>query len=501
MYEKVICAKKIYTMDESNPEVRWVAFEGKKIVAAGTDAVPEAAAVLNYEDSIIIPGLIDPHIHGTVAALFEKGVSLAECGCIQDVLDKIAQRAEGEDEIIIGHSLMVPFLAENRWPDRFELDKVSNGKTVAVIGYDMHGSVLNTKALESIQIEENNLGVEKLNGKITGRMISDDAHFSAISQVLGRYDNAFIEQCVDEYIQKCFSLGITGVHALEGQFVADNKDIEVWLKKKETSPLHIVVYPQVWDMDSVKKNNLPRHGGCITLDGSDMNFTMAMAEPYTSRPSTRGFLMRTDAEVYKLVSRAHSEGKQCSFHALGERAIDQLLWIYDQVIQEQGYQDQRHRIEHFTMATDEQIEHAARLGCVVVPQPELSPLFEAPSVIEQFGQERSDRMERYRIWTEKGLTVCGSSDVPINSLNPLNSIHALVNSNMDSRRLDVTTALKYYTVNPAYAAHEENERGKIAAGYYASFTVLDRDPYAEPEHINEFSIVAAIADGTVAYQK
>lgn len=502
MYDYVIRAGKIYTMNDSQPEAEWVAVQSGKVAETGNGEIPETSKVIDFGEATMIPGLIDAHIHGTVAAIFEKGVSLAECASIQDVLNKIEERCKREQgELVVAHSLMVPFLVENRWPKRSELDGISNGKKVIVVGYDMHGSVVNAKALDSIEIAPDVMGVETENGEITGQMTSDDAHFLTIGQVLGQYSNEEMSRFVDEFIQKCLACGLTGVHALEGSFIEKNKDIKIWMDKKEQAPFHIVIYPQVWDIDSVEEFQLPRHGGCITLDGSDMNYTMAMAEPYTNKPETRGFLMREDAMVYKLVSRAHAEGKQCAFHALGDRAIDQILWIYDRVIKEQGDKDLRHRIEHFSMATDEQIQHAAHLGCVVVPQPELASLFDMPSVEEQFGKERTARMERYRVWTDKGLVVCGSSDVPINGLNPLNAIHELVNNVHDTRRLDVMTALKYYTVNPAYAAHEENERGKICPGFFADFTVLDRDPYTEPEHIREFSVLATITEGNLVYQK
>lgn len=502
MYDYVLRAGKIYTMNDLQPEAGWVAVKDGKIAETGNGEIPEASKIMDFGGATVIPGLMDPHIHGTVAAIFEKGVSLAECANIQEVLDKIEARCKTEQgELVVAHSLMVPFLAESRWPKRSELDQISNGKKVIAVGYDMHGSVVNTRALESIEIDSSVMGVEVENGEITGQMSSDDAHFLTIGQVLGQYSNDEMSSLVDDYIQKCLSYGLTGVHVLEGSFVEKNRDIKIWMDKKHKAPFHIVVYPQVWDMDSVEEFQLPRHGGCITLDGSDMNYTMAMAEPYTNKPETRGFLMREDAMVYKLVSRAHAEGKQCAFHALGERAIDQILWIYDRVIKEQGDKDLRHRIEHFTMATDEQIEHAARLGCVVIPQPELASLFDMPSVEEQFGKERAARMERYRVWTDKGLIVCGSSDVPINGLNPLKAIHELVNNVHDTRRLDVTTALKYYTVNPAYAAHEEKERGKICPGFFADFTVLDRNPYMEPGQIHEFSVIATITEGNLVYQK
>ena len=104
-------------------------------------------------------------------------------------------------------------------------------------------------------------------------------------------------------------------------------------------------------------------------------------------------------------------------------------------------------------------------------------------------------MELYRAVSDAGVVLAGGSDAPVNSLNPLTGIHALVNSPNPGRKFDVTGALKVYTQNCAYAAFEENERGTIKKDYFADFTVLEDDPYEQPHRINEIKVTHTFSEG------
>lgn len=120
---------------------------------------------------------------------------------------------------------------------------------------------------------------------------------------------------------------------------------------------------------------------------------------------------------------------------------------------------------------------------------------------EIFGVERvSTRFEQYKKNMDAGVVVCGGSDAPVNSLNPMTGLHGFVNARFDTRRLTVTEALKAYTYGPAYAAFEENERGTIKEGFYADFTVLDADPYEVPDKINEIKVKGTISEGRIVYE-
>ena len=230
---------------------------------------------------------------------------------------------------------------------------------------------------------------------------------------------------------------------------------------------------------------------------------MALDEPYTCKPEVRGNLFRKDSEVYNLVSKAYADNKQTAFHAMGDRAIDQLLDAYRRVIAEQGQKNLRLRIEHFTMPRPSHLKLASELGVVVSQQPEFPYIYDTEDgyVEEWFGKERVKRIEQYKQNMDAGIMVAGGSDSPVNSINPLTGIHGVVNGRFDTRRMDVKGALKMYTYNAAYAAFEEQERGTIKEGFYADFTILGQDPYEIPDKINEIEVIGTISEGRVVYAK
>ena len=502
----VLTGKKIYTLDEKQPEADWIAVEGKKIVKVGSGPVPEGVPVKHFEGGTVIPGIIDSHVHAGNTAIMLSGVNLIDAVSLDEVLERIDERCRTTDEeLVFAPFFIISQIKEGRFPNIAELDSVSHGKKVMVISITLHSSSINTAAFEAIDFKDMayGLGVGE-DGRFNGELTEDETHFYAMAELIDSVFDTQYEKYIDLFGEMCVANGITTAHCLEGMMVSEDKDIDLWLNRLEKGnlPFHCVLYPQVWDYEKAKRYGLPRHGGCLTLDGADLDYTMALDEPYTCRPEVRGDLYHKDAEVYQLTAKAYADGKQTAFHAMGERAIDQVLDAYRRVIAEQGQKNLRLRIEHFTLPRESQVEMAAELGIVVSQQPEYTYLYDVPggSVEQWFGPERAYRMEQYKRISDKGIVVAGGSDAPVNSLNPLTGIHGLVNGRYDVRRMSVTEALKAYTYSAAYVAFEENERGTIKEGYYADFTVLGDDPYEVPDRINEIKVRGTISEGRVVYE-
>ena len=63
-------------------------------------------------------------------------------------------------------------------------------------------------------------------------------------------------------------------------------------------------------------------------------------------------------------------------------------------------------------------------------------------------------------------------------------------------------ALKSYTINGAYAAFEEDNRGSLKVGKYADITVLSKDILKVPEdEIPTAKVAYTIVGGKVLYKK
>lgn len=507
MNNYIIKGRRIYTMNDEQPIADWVEIKDKKIVKVGTGAINSTLNILDFGDNVVLPGLIDSHVHAGQTAIMLSGVDMIDVTSVGEALELIDDFcSKTEEELVFAPNYVMSQIAEQRFPTRQELDKVSHGKKVAVHLITAHTSSINTAAYETVNFEgmEDALGRNE-KGEFNGYILEDKVHFHAMVNMIAGLPDGRYEEYIDLFGKMCIENGITTAHCLEGEMIAGELDLPMWIKKIEEGslPFHCVLYPQVWEYDDFKHLNIPRHGGCLLLDGADMDLTMALYEPYSCDKRVRGDLIRLDKEVYNITKKAYLDNKQIAFHAMGDRAIDQALDAYRRVIAEYGQKNLRLRIEHFNMPRPEHVKLAAELGVVTTAQPEYCYLFDTPGgVIEEwFGEERVKRFEQYKELIDAGIVVAGGSDSPICSLNPFTGIHAFVNARFDTRRLSVTEALKAYTYNAAYAAFEENERGMIKEGYFADFTIIDKDPYEIPERINEIMPVTTISEGEIVYEK
>ena len=58
-----------------------------------------------------------------------------------------------------------------------------------------------------------------------------------------------------------------------------------------------------------------------------------------------------------------------------------------------------------------------------------------------------------------------------------------------------------FTINGAWAAHEERDKGSIEVGKFADFVILDKDPYKNHAEINSINVEATIVGGRIVYGK
>ena len=72
------------------------------------------------------------------------------------------------------------------------------------------------------------------------------------------------------------------------------------------------------------------------------------------------------------------------------------------------------------------------------------------------------------------VCVCGSSDSPVQSVNPYEQMLGMVDFYIKEQSISPFEAMKTYTVNPAKMLGEENT-GTLQNGNYADFFVCDRD--------------------------
>lgn len=490
IFDLLIKNANVYTIDGELTQARWIGIKDGRIVEIGTadSIIRDSKESIDLDNKTVLPGFINSHMHSLATGINASSFDLFDAKSIEEVLQIIKKgcESEGNASLLYFEGLNVSRLSEKREPSVEELDLVSGNVPIFVRYFTGHGIVLNSEAMKRADIKSEDMNNEEA--------------FSKVQGIMSDYD-------IKKYMTKCGELcaetGTTTINSIIGGELPGDRDCEYWINEeldKRTLPVHVVNFYQSKNPDKIKELGLDRIGGCICLDGTPAEWTAAFSEDYIDKPGNRGELYLSDTEIYRMVSRAHSLDMQCTFHAVGDRAIDQLLGIYNRVINEQGKKGLRHRIEHCDLPSKKHLEMAAMLGIVISVQPNILNMF-GEFIVGSLGEERLDKMGVYPEIIEHGIVLAGGTDTPITPLNPLWAIHAAVNNKALHKRISVTEAIKMFTINGAYAVHKEKETGSIEIGKIADLVVLDQDPYKIPERIDEINVDMTIVEGEIVYRK
>ena len=189
-YDIVIKNGDIISMDKDLSVYKWVAVQGDRIAALGTDDdAPEGRRVIDLEGKAVLPGMSDCHVHVVCAGLEEISVNLLNATSMDEIFDLVGEecrKVPGDDWIIAMNYVPQSMVKEEdrRYPDKWELDEISCGHKVMIIANTLHGACANSKAVDIIDVSTELPGVEIKNGEVAGIYVSDDSAFAAIGNML-----------------------------------------------------------------------------------------------------------------------------------------------------------------------------------------------------------------------------------------------------------------------------------------------------------------------------
>ena len=246
------------------------------------------------------------------------------------------------------------------------------------------------------------------------------------------------------------------------------------------------------------------------VDGSLGSTTALFYEPYKDAPRTSGLLVTPEDSLRSWIGSADSAGLQVAIHAIGDRANGLLLDIYDSVGKAHGSRDRRFRVEHAQHLRRQDIDRIARLGVIASMQP-YHAVDDGRWAEKRIGPERIKTTYAFRSLIDAGARLAFGSDWTVAPLDPLLGIYAAVTRRtwdgknpggwVPEQKITVEEALRAYTAGDAYGVFAEQKRGKLAPGYLADVTIIDRDlTKIPPEAIEKARVLATVVGGKVVYQ-
>lgn len=457
---------------------------------------------IDLQGRAVLPGFLDSHVHFLMTGLNLLGLKIHDTLSSDDLLNRVQRAASTTPpgEMIFGSGY-----DESRYPDHTlpqigDLDRITRDHPVWLSRVDCHSGLLNSLALKMVDLPEQLPGMETVDGKKTG-LVKGQANSLTRSRILSALPKEMKKKALQQVTEAALAKGVTTIHALEGGVLSSQEDFLFLMDQERELPLDLVFYFQTTDVERVLQLGLPRIGGCVMLDGSIGSSTAALSTPFLHDGKNRGILYFTHEELVAFVEEAHRAKLQIATHVIGDRAIEQMLQVYQEVLPRYPRQDARHRLEHFELPTPGQIQQARELGLIISMQPAFDYFWGGKErLYHQRLGEREKEMNPLQAVYESGVILAGGSDSDVTPIHPMLGIHGAVNHSNPCSALTVSQALRLFTINSAYAAFLESDRGGLLEGKQAHITVLSHNPLTvEKEKIKEITVEMTIYRGTVVY--
>ncbi len=522
----VVSGARIWTGDRDAPWAEAIASRGDTIVAVGTRLeiapyVGENTEVIAADGTLLVPGFIDTHVHFATGGFGLASVKLRDAATPGEFTRRIGDFAAGLED---GEWVLNGTWDHENWggelPRREWIDAVTPANPVWVMRLDGHMALANSLALDLAGVDADTPDVEggdivrDAAGRPTG-VLKDNA-MSLVERAVPPPSEAQLDRAIEAAMRHVAAQGVTTVHDM-----AAWPSLAAYRRAHERNAMITRVYSVVpladWRRlaDEVRERGrgdewLKIGGLKGFMDGSLGSHTAAFLEPFTDAPDDSGFLINSLADMRSWIGDADAAGLQVMVHAIGDRAIRDLLDIYVEVADENGPRDRRFRIEHAQHIHPDDIARFAAQDVIASMQP-YHAIDDGRWADRVIGPERALTTYAFRSLHDAGARLAFGSDWFVAPAKPLEGIYAAVTRRtldgahpdgwVPSQKISVEEALHAYTTGAAYASFEEDSKGQLAPGMLADFVVLDRDLFTiEPEEIRDVRVLRTVAGGRTVYE-
>ena len=521
----VVTGVRVWTGDAAQPWAEAVAVRDDIIVAVGTaeDIAPligPETRILTVPGGMLTPGFIDTHVHFLSGGQDLASVQLRDADSPEEFARRIGEYANTVEP---GEWILGGTWDHENWggelPRRDWIDDLTPNNPVWVSRLDGHMALANSLALSAAGMDADSPDIS--GGEITryadGRpagILKDNA-MQPVFAAVPPAGNVQLDRQLLDAMAYVASNGVTTVHDM-----ASWDSLATYRRAQNRDELITRIYSVVqlpdWERlrDEIEADGNGdawiRIGGLkVMMDGSLGSHTAAFFEPFTDKPDDRGLVLFDLDELRQWIISADAANLHVISHAIGDRAIRDLLDIYLDTVEANGERDRRFRIEHAQHIHPDDIERFAVQDVIASMQP-YHAIDDGRWAEKVIGPERIKTTYAFRSLLDSNARVAFGSDWSVAPASPIEGIYAAVTRRtidganpegwVPEQIITVEEALKAYTVDGAYASFEEDIKGAIKVGMLADLVLLDRDLTAiAPETIAETKVVTTIVGGEIVY--
>jgi predicted amidohydrolase YtcJ len=521
----------VYTVSDQQPVAEAVAIEGERIVGVGTTkeilARFKSQQAIDLHGKAVYPGFIDSHAHLEGLGAVLMTLDLSETTTLEEITRLVKEGAARKKG---GEWLRGRGWDQNKWrpaefPTHHSLDYVSGEVPVYLKRIDGHAAWVNKKVLELAHIDRSTRDPE--GGKIirdekgnpTGVFV--DRAVEMLDAVLPPPTTQERTEAIRHAVEECLKVGLTEVHDMG----VDLALLDIYDRLIKAGDFPFRVYAAIdgpgeaWDHYLQAGPDTAGHNGKLTVralkmyaDGALGSRGAALIQPYSDDPGNRGLTLTSTAELSQAAMQCLGKGFQLCVHAIGDRANNLVLNVYDAALSQHSNAaaGARFRIEHAQILDQPDIPRFHKLGVLPMMQP-THCTSDMPWAEDRLGAARLSGAYAWRSLLDQGSIVPGGSDFPVESPNPIWGFYAAVTRQDHAgrpeggwhpgQRMTRMEALKSFTLWGAYAGFQEELKGSIEPGKWADLTVLSEDiMQVEAPRILQARVEMTIVAGAVAYR-
>lgn len=514
----------IWTGNENQKTAQAMAIDADTIVAIGTieeinKYKGKKTKIVDAYGKFITPGFIDSHVHLLQGGNSLLSVELRDAKTPEEFAKRIgdyAKTLQAGEWILEGnwdHTLWGGTLPTKEWIDKYTPDN-----PVVVYRLDGHMVFANSAAMKFAGIDKNTADIKDgvivrdKEGNPTG--IFKTNAMPLIVDKIPELTRKQKEAALAAAMKYFASNGVTSVHDLDS--LSSYKTAKRFKKKGD---LTLRIYSSrpldkwIELANADLKNNKWLKRGLLKgfVDGSLGSHTAAFIDNYSDNVGDKGFLITNPATLSEWITSADQANLNITVHAIGDRAVQSILSVYDKIIKKTGTKDRRLRVEHAQHVVASDIPKFAELGIIASMQP-YHAIDDGRWAEKVIGAERMKTTYAFKSLLDAHTNVTFGSDWPVAPGSALLGIYAATtrrtldgknpNGWNPEQKITVEQALTAYTKSGAYASFDEKTKGTLEVGKLADFVILSQDlTKIDPVKIKEVYVVKTYVGGKKVYDR
>ena len=464
----------------------------------------------------VLPGFIDAHIHLLDNAIFDnKKALLGDAETVDDVIAITRKFIEAnqipEGEWVCGFGWDQEVFPDGQFPTCKQLDQISDKHPVMLDRRCGTICAANSMAMKIAGIDKDTpdpQGGELVrfeDGFPTGVML--ESAMSLIGDCVPKIkDKMELKKLLQYSFEEVLKYGITVAHTEDFYSVGDKRALwEAYLElcAEGKIPIDLVLQLRIHRPDQLQEFfdfgfHSWEHFGKIKIgpikflgDGSLGAWSAGLNEPYSDNLDTTGCLYWNREELSAIAKTIVDHDFDLTIHAIGDAAVETFLDGCTSVKDEIKAKHLRPSVIHSQIMNERIFEKYKVVDAIGLIQPMY--IHSDWRIADSRVGDRMKTSYCFGSMLKQGIRLAGSSDLPIESVNPLEMIQVNVTRKdlsgqpeggwYPGERLSRLEAVKLHTIYGAYVSKDEDSLGSLEVGKRANFVVLSEDVFSVPEDV------------------